>query len=132
MHYTSWGIIIDDIVFPEGRTSMGVLGGGGMYSVAGMRIWSADVGILSNADADFDSRILDGLDLCATHLRNTGRPTPRAWQLFEEDGLRTQIPRIPLTDWAAQLAYPTDFAEQLQAHGVRAVHLLSRGLPSDP
>jgi len=103
-----------------------------MYSVAGMRIWSADVGILSNADADFDSRILDGLDLCATHLRNTGRPTPRAWQLFEEDGLRTQIPRIPLIDWAAQLAYPTDFAELLQAHGVRAVHLLSRGLPNDP
>lgn len=132
MYYTSWGIIIDDIVFPDGRTSMGVLGGGGMYSVAGMRIWSADVGILSNADADFDSEILDGLDLCATHLRITGRPTPRAWQLFEEDGLRTQIPRIPLTDWAAQLAYPADFAEQLQAHGVRAVHLLSRGLPNDP
>ena len=54
MYYTSWGIIIDDIVFPDGRTSMGVLGGGGMYPAAGMRIWSADVGILSNADADFD------------------------------------------------------------------------------
>ena len=132
MYYTSWGIIIDDIVFPDGRTSMGVLGGGGMYSVVGMRIWSADVGILSNADTDFDSSILDGLELCAAQLRNTGRPTPRAWQLFEEDGLRTQIPRIPLTDWAAQLAYPTDFAELLQAHGVRAVHLLSRGLPNDP
>jgi sugar/nucleoside kinase (ribokinase family) len=132
MYYTSWGIIIDDIVFPDGRTSMGALGGGGMYSVAGMRIWSADVGILSNADADFDPTILDGLDLCATNLRITGRPTPRAWQLFEEDGLRTQIPRIPLTDWATQLAYPADFAEQLQAHGVRAVHLLSRGLPNDP
>src|SRR3954470_18410768 len=132
MYYTSWGIIIDDIVFPDGRTSMRVLGGGGMYSVAGMRIWSADVGILSNADANFDPRILDGLDLCATDLRITGRPTPRAWQLFEEDGLRTQIPRIPLIDWTTQLAYPADFAEQLQAHGVRAVHLLSRGLPNDP
>ncbi len=132
MYYTSWGIIIDDIVFPDGRTSMGVLGGGGMYAVAGMRIWSADIGILSNADADFDPKILDGLDLCVADLRNTGRPTPRAWQLFEEDGQRTQIPRIPLEDWASQLAYPADFAEQLQTHGVRAVHLLSRGLPNDP
>jgi sugar/nucleoside kinase (ribokinase family) len=111
---------------------MGVLGGGGMYSLAGMRIWSADVGILSNADADFDSKILEGLNLCAAELRSTGRPTPRAWQLFEEDGQRTQIPRIPLTDWTIQLAYPADFAEQLQAHGVQAVHLLSRGLPGDP
>jgi len=132
MYYTSWGIIIDDIVFPDGRTSMGALGGGGMYSVVGMRIWSANVGILSNVDADFDPGILDGLDLCATDLRITGRPTPRAWQLFEEDGLRTQIPRIPLIDWTAQLAYPANFAEQLQAQGVRAVHLLSRGLPNDP
>jgi len=58
MYYTSWGIIIDDIVFPTGRTTMGVLGGGGMYAVAGMRIWSADVGILSNVGADFDAAML--------------------------------------------------------------------------
>lgn len=132
MHYTSWGIIIDDIVFPDGRTSMSVLGGGGLYAVAGMRVWSPDVGILSNVAADFERGILDRLDLCAADLRITGRPTPRAWQLFEEDGLRTQIPRIPLTDWAAQLAHPIDFAEQLQAHDVQAVHVLSRGLPNDP
>lgn len=132
MHYTSWGIIIDDIVFPDGRTSMGVLGGGGLYSVAGMRIWSPNVGILSNVGPDFDTGILAQLDLCATDLRISSRPTPRAWQLFEEDGLRTQIPRIPLADWNTQLAYPADLAEQLQAQGVRAVHLLSRGLPNDP
>jgi sugar/nucleoside kinase (ribokinase family) len=87
---------------------------------------------LSNADADFDPGILGRLDLCAADLRITGRPTPRAWQLVEEDGQRTQIPRIPLPDWAAQLAYPADFAEQLQSRGIRAVHLLSRGLPGDP
>ena len=58
MHYTSWGIIIDDIVFPDGRTTMGVLGGGGMYAVAGMRMWSEDVGMLSHVGADFDSGML--------------------------------------------------------------------------
>ncbi len=131
MHYTSWGIIIDDIVFPGGQTAMGVLGGGGMYTVAGMRIWSADAGILSNVGADFDMSILDGLDLRATGLRVTGRPTPRAWQLFEQDGHRTQIPRIPLSDWAEQLAWPADFVAFLQMNGVHAVHLLSRGRLGD-
>jgi sugar/nucleoside kinase (ribokinase family) len=132
MHYASWGVIIDDIVFPTGRTAMGVLGGGGMYSVAGMRLWSAEVGILSNVGADFDASMLGQLDLCATSLRITSRLTPRAWQLFEEDGQRTQIPRIALDDWSAQLAHPADLAEQLRACDVRAVHLLSRGIPGDP
>jgi len=132
MYYTSWGVIIDDIVFPTGRTAMGVLGGGGMYAVAGMRIWSAEVGILSNVGADFDASMLGQLDLCDTGLRITSRPTPRAWQLFEEDGQRTQIPRIALDDWSAQLAWPTDLAEQMLSLDVRAAHLLSRGLPGDP
>lgn len=69
-----------------------------MYAVAGMRIWSAQVGILSNVGADFDASMLGQLDLCDTGLRITSRPTPQAWQLFEEDGQRTQIPRIALDD----------------------------------
>jgi sugar/nucleoside kinase (ribokinase family) len=132
MRYASWGIIIDDIVFPDGRTAMGVLGGGGMYAVAGMRIWSAEVGILSNVGIDFDASMLGQLDLSDTGLRISSRPAPRAWQLFEEDGQRTQIPRIALDDWSAQLAYPADLAEQMLSLGVRAAHLLSRGLPGDP
>jgi sugar/nucleoside kinase (ribokinase family) len=125
-------VIIDDIVFPTGRTAMGVLGGGGMYAVAGMRIWSAQVGILGNVGADFDASLLGQLDLCDTGLRITSRPTPQAWQLFEEDGQRTQIPRIALDDWSAQLACPADLAEQMLSLDVRAAHLLSRGLPGDP
>ncbi len=131
MHYTSWGIIIDDIVLPDGRTAMGILGGGGMYAVAGMRLWNEAVGMLSNVGADFDSNMLGQLDLQTSMLRVTGQQTQRAWQLFEHDGHRTQIPRIPLVDWARQLAYPADFAELLRTHGVRAVHLLSRGMPND-
>ena len=103
-----------------------------MYAVAGMRIWSADVGILSNVGADFDAAMLGQLDLCDTSLRIRSRPTARAWQLFEEDGQRTQIPRIALDDWSAQLAYPADLAEQMRSLDVRAAHLLSRGLPGDP
>lgn len=111
---------------------MGVLGGGGMYAVAGMRMWSEDVGMLSHVGADFDSSMLAKLDLQTSMLRIMGQQTQRAWQLFEHDGHRTQIPRIPLDPWANQLAYPADFVALLRAHGVRAVHILSRGLLHDP
>jgi sugar/nucleoside kinase (ribokinase family) len=131
MRYTSWGIIIDDIVLPNGRTAMGILGGGGMYAVAGMRLWNEAVGMLSNVGVDFESSMLGQLDLQTSLLRVTGQRTQRAWQLFEYDGHRTQIPRIPLADWTSQLAYPADFAVLLRTHGVRAVHLLSRGMPND-
>lgn len=131
MHYTSLSIIIDDIVFPDGRTAMGVLGGGGMYSVAGMRIWSDDVGLLANVAADFDEAIIARLALRPGGLRRGPRPTPRAWQLFEEDGHRTQIPRVREDDWAEQLRWPDDLAEQLRVQGVRAIHLPSRGLPGN-
>jgi cytidine kinase len=132
MYYASLSVIIDDIVFPDGRTSMGVLGGGGMHTVAGMRIWSDDVGILGHVGRDFDVSIMEQLDLREVAFRRTDLPTPRAWQLFEYDGHRTQIPRVALDDWAAQLRWPDDLPEYLQAHGVRAVHLLTRGIPGDP
>jgi len=132
MQYASWSVIIDDIVFPDGRTSMGVLGGGGTHTVAGMRLWSDDVGILGQVGRDFDEAIMAQIDLRMHAFRQTDRPTPRAWQLFETDGHRTQIPRIALDDWSAQLQWPDDFPAYLQAHEVQAVHLLTRGAPGDP
>lgn len=132
MKYASWSLIVDDIVFPDGRTSMGILGGGGTHTIAGMRVWSDNVCLLGQVGRDLDESILGPLDLRAHALRRTDRPTPRAWQLFEADGHRTQIPRIPLDDWSTQLLWPDDFLAYLEAHGVRAVHLMSRGAPGDP
>ena len=34
-------VIIDDIVYPDGRTSMGVLGGGGAHAAYGMALAGA-------------------------------------------------------------------------------------------
>ena len=132
MRYASWSLIIDDIVFPDGRTSMGVLGGGGTHTVAGMRIWSDEVTLLGQVGQDLDETILTPLALRSHALRRTTRPTPRAWQLFEVDGHRTQIPRMPLEEWNAQLLWPDDFPAYLQDHGVHAIHLMTRGAPGDP
>jgi sugar/nucleoside kinase (ribokinase family) len=132
MRYASWSIIIDDIVFPDGRTAMGVLGGGGMYAAAGMRIWAPDAGVLANVGADFDLALLNELGLPPDGIRMTSRPTPRAWQLFEADGQRTQIPRVAAADWSEQLRRSDDLPERLASLGVRAFHLVSRGHPTDP
>jgi len=132
MRYASWTIIIDDIVFPDGRTTMGVLGGGGLYAAAGMRLWNRDVGVIASVGADFDMARLAGLDLRTGGLRVNDRPTARAWQLFEANGRRTQIPRLAAADWLAQLTRPDDFPDWLASLGVRAFHLLSRGHPDDP
>ena len=40
-------IIIDDIVDPDGFSTMGVLGGGGSYAVAGMRVWSEQTALVA-------------------------------------------------------------------------------------
>ena len=90
------GIIIDDIVFPNGETRMGVLGGGTIHAAAGMLIWDQRPGISVCAghdlpeparqrlERDFDLQGLIWLDL----------PQVRAWQVFEWDGRRTEIFRV--------------------------------------
>ena len=68
--FASWGIIVDDIVFPDGRTAMGVLGGGGFYAAVGMRLWTPDVQVQAGVGLDFDPRILETSGLDGSGLRS--------------------------------------------------------------
>lgn len=94
------GIILDDIVFPDGRTMMGVLGGGGPQTAWGMAVAAndpADVGLVAGIGSDAPDGMLTplqnaGIDLSGVHV--TRLPTPRAWQLLEEDGRRTHVWRV--------------------------------------
>ena len=127
--YASWGIIIDDIVFPDGRSAMGVLGGGGFYAAVGMRLWTRDVVLLSAVGHDFEPDSLEPYGLDGSGLLVTDLPTPRAWQLFEEDGRRTQIFRVPDEVWYQQLVVqpsPPTLPSTLQA-----AHYLGRGDPRE-
>ncbi len=45
-------IYLDDIVFPNGRTVMGVLGGGAAHAAAGMAIWGQRGGIVACVGRD--------------------------------------------------------------------------------
>jgi sugar/nucleoside kinase (ribokinase family) len=124
-HYASWGIIVDDIVFPDGRTAMGVVGGGGLYAAVGMRLWSRDTSLISAVGHDFELESLAPFGLDSSGLFVTDLPTPRAWQLFEEDGQRTQIFRVPHEAWHAQLVLPP--SPQTIPAGLKAAHFIGRG-----
>lgn len=105
--YFTFGVIIDDIVDPNGNTRMGVLGGGGVQTAFGMRLWSDSVGLIAGVGQEYKSVILDWLNQCGidhSGVRITECLTPRAWQLMEADGRRTQIWRVPGDVIHSQLA----------------------------
>lgn len=99
MDFVTFSLIIDDIVFPDGQTAMGTLGGGGPQTAFGMRLWADQVGLAGGVGADLPDHVrawLAQTGIDTTGLRySTEWPTPRAWQVLEEDGRRTQVWRIP-------------------------------------
>jgi len=108
--FVTFGIILDDIVCPDGTTHMGVLGGGGPQTAWGMAAAlgsGAAVGLVAGVGRDLDERLLTpllaaGIDLGG--VRITDQPTPRAWQVTEADGRRTQVWRVPVESLGVQLA----------------------------
>lgn len=100
VRYLAPGIILDDIVFPDGRTRMGTLGGGGAQATWGMALAAESgdqVGMLAGVGRDFPFEALAplaamGIDLTGVHV--TDLPTPRAWQILEADGRRTHVWRV--------------------------------------
>lgn len=131
MNYLSLGgIILDDIVFPDGRTMMGILGGGGLYAAVGMRLWSDAVGLVARVGTDFDLGLLDSLHLDDRAIQVTEYPTPRAWQLYEEDGTRTQIPRVSAEAWQEQLEPRRRNLPPID--GLKGAHMSTRGDTVEP
>jgi sugar/nucleoside kinase (ribokinase family) len=115
-------VVIDDIVLPDGRTRMGMLGGGATHAAMGMRVWSAHVALLATLGRDLpeaDRRALArAFDTRALATRDA--PSPRAWQLYEHDGRRTHVDRTDPSLFMAMCPRPADFpAEHAGASGVR-------------
>jgi len=106
----AFGIIVDDIVFPTGATRMGVLGGGGVQTAWGMAaaLGSGErVGLAAGIGSDLDESALAPLRAAGINLeglRRTGVPTPRAWQIMEFSGRRTQVWRMPVQTLGVQMA----------------------------
>ena len=97
INFVAFGVIFDDIVSPEGHTHMKVLGGGGPQTAFGMRLWSPEVGLAAGVykdDLEFINSWLSRSEIDQAGIRSSSLPTPRAWQLLETDGRRTQVWRV--------------------------------------
>jgi sugar/nucleoside kinase (ribokinase family) len=112
MDFVAFSLIIDDIVFPDGQTVMGVLGGGGPQTAFGMKLWADRVGLVGGVGSDLPAAAqawLAAMGIDTAGLRDSSQwPTPRAWQILEADGRRTQVWRIPGPAIGAQLARSLD------------------------
>ncbi|GIL78363.1 hypothetical protein Vretimale_7719 [Volvox reticuliferus] len=97
MECVCFTLIVDDIVLPHGETVMEVLGGGGPQTLFGYQLVTnqkAVVGLSAGIGPDLPKRCkdwLESLGVDTSGLVPYKRPTPRAWQVFEEWGRRTQI-----------------------------------------
>lgn len=93
-YVTFSNLIIDDIVFPDGRKSMNVLGGAGTHALTGMRVWNGRLGYSASVGKDFDPIHRHALQQFGVDLSGLivpeGYKTARARQLFEANDLRIE------------------------------------------
>lgn len=119
---------IDDVVFPTGKTFMAVLGGGGVHAAAGMLVWDEHPGIIAAAGRDMPSNAQRQLQAAfdARGIAWVDVPQLRGWQLFEEDGRRTEVLRmVPqglFADHPVPEMYPAAYADT-----VRGMTILNGG-----
>ena len=91
-------LTVDDVVHPNGETTMASPGGNTIYAATGALIWGLSVGVVARVGADFPVAALDrlrdaGLDIGG--LRPIEGPTVRNWVIYEHDGRRSWVYRTP-------------------------------------
>lgn len=124
-YFTYSGLWINDLVFPDGRTKMGLIGGGGAEAAIGMRVWSDAVGLVAHVAPDFpadDRRFL--AEACGIDLSGLV-PAPyerfRLWLLYDDDQSRIEVMRGP-RDWSQVRVPPAQApAAYHHARGIHAV-----------
>jgi sugar/nucleoside kinase (ribokinase family) len=107
MDYVTFGLILDEVVFPDGRVASDLLGGGGPQTAFGMRLWSERVGLAARVGADLPGAARDwlretGIDTAGVQV--TGWPTLRARQHLSAQGGRRHEWQVPAEAVGAQLA----------------------------
>lgn len=118
-------IIIDDIVLSDGTVRMNTLGGAGTHALMGTRVWGTTVGFVSAVGHDFPAEHWERLSASGVDLsgvRKTQLLTPRAWQLIETDGRRTEVFRTPFEDLRRLEAQPSHFPQAYT--GARGVYIM--------
>ena len=122
-------IIIDDVVLPDGTTHMATPGGGAAHAAAGVAVWNQRPGLVSAVGTGLPGSVRERLarDFDLQGVVTLDKPQPRAWQLFEWDGRRTELFRV--AEVAPFLTRPA--AEHIPAsyEAVRGLYLLRGAEP---
>ncbi len=123
--FVTFGIIIDDVVLPDGRVAGGLLGGGGPQTAFGLRLWSERVGLVARVGADLPETArawLREAGIDTRGVRETALPTLRAWQRLDAAGRRQHQWQVPPEVIAGQLE--RSVGDVPEAYGrVRGWHL---------
>ena len=122
-YITFSNLIIDDIVFSDGRTAMNILGGSGTHALTGMRVWSDRLGYAGSIGDDLDPIHIKNLNAFGVNtdglvLRDNYQ-TARAWQIFEPNDLRIEIFRTDPEEFDRRQVMGDDLPPHyVQAKGV--------------
>lgn len=79
-------LLVDDLVFPDGRTRMGQPGGAALYATLAAALWGARAGCVSLRGEDYPERALEELrarGIATDGVRALGRNGVRTWLLYE-------------------------------------------------
>lgn len=103
-------LLLDDIVFPDGRTRMGQPGGAALYFSLGAALWGLRVGVVSVLGDDYPDTAQKalrerGIDL--EGARPLGGPSLRTWLLYE-GRVRRVVHRLDGPSFPDVSPVPTD------------------------
>jgi sugar/nucleoside kinase (ribokinase family) len=128
-------LTIDDVVLPDGQTSMASIGGNSVYSALSARMWSVPVGLVTRRGEDFDQahlRRLESLGIDTGGVVDIEGPTVRNWVLYGDDGSRTWVYRTPAERSRQVAVHPDDVPDSWLAPGANppVVHIAGMPLPA--
>lgn len=116
-------LLVDDLVFADGKTRMGEPGGAVLYAALAARLWGVRVGCASIYGQDYPElarQALSGRGIDLAGVQPLGGAGVRTWLIYEEAG-RRMVPRLGGPSHAAMCPTP----ERLPAAywQARAFHL---------
>lgn len=120
---------IDDVVLPDGRTSMASCGGDATYAALSASLWTAPIGVVAPAGVDFPAPHLAHLGELQLNLAGVkARPGAaiRYWVIYEADGRRRWLQRSPESAFVETAPTPDDVPATFRRSG--AYHIAAMPL----
>jgi sugar/nucleoside kinase (ribokinase family)/fructoselysine-6-P-deglycase FrlB-like protein len=122
-------VTLDDVVHPDGTTSMGAVGGNSLYAGLGAGLWTREAGVVTRLGEDVVDAGRRELARAGLADGTTAIPGPavRNWVLYEADGTRRYVHRTPPGRYLEIALEPGDIPDAWLA-GARVVHLAAMPL----